>query len=101
MQEKKGYFFNRDKDKVFDILESLQVNKERYGYMACPCRLATGDREKTRILFALANTVNRMWRNMEAVIAIFMYPKNGIRIKCPTNMFLKDDLRKRVCFKSK
>ena len=46
LQEKKGYFFSRDKDKVFEILEALQVNKERYGYMACPCRLATGDREK-------------------------------------------------------
>ncbi len=46
VQEKKGYFFNKDKDKVFEILESLQINKERYGYMACPCRLATGDREK-------------------------------------------------------
>jgi ferredoxin-thioredoxin reductase catalytic subunit len=24
------------------------VNKERYGYMACPCRLATGDYETDR-----------------------------------------------------
>jgi len=46
VQEKKGYFFNKDKDKVFEILDSLIINKERYGYMACPCRLATGEREK-------------------------------------------------------
>lgn len=28
------------------MLESLQLNKERYGYMACPCRLASGDRDQ-------------------------------------------------------
>ena len=45
VQEPKGYFFNKDKDRVFDLLEGLLVNKERYGYMGCPCRLASGDRE--------------------------------------------------------
>jgi ferredoxin-thioredoxin reductase catalytic chain len=44
-QEAKGYHFNKDKKKVFDLLEGLLVNKERYGYMCCPCRLASGDRE--------------------------------------------------------
>lgn len=44
-QEAKGYYFNRDREKVFELLEALTVNKERYGYMACPCRLASGDRE--------------------------------------------------------
>lgn len=44
-QEKQGAFFNKDKDLVFELLESLQLNRERYGYMACPCRLACGDRE--------------------------------------------------------
>ena len=44
-QEKKGYLFSRDKEKVFALLEGLLINKERYGYMACPCRLACGDRE--------------------------------------------------------
>jgi ferredoxin-thioredoxin reductase catalytic chain len=42
-QEPKGYFFNKDKKKVFDLLEGLLANKERYGYMACPCRLAAND----------------------------------------------------------
>lgn len=45
VQEPKGYFFNSDKERVFDLLEGLLRNKERYGYMACPCRLAWGDRE--------------------------------------------------------
>ncbi len=48
VQEPKGYYFNKDKDFVMDLLESLLANKERYGYMACPCRLASGDREKDK-----------------------------------------------------
>lgn len=45
IQEPKGYYFNSDKVLVFDLLESLLINKQRYGYMACPCRLASGDRD--------------------------------------------------------
>lgn len=48
VQEPKGYFFNKDKDWVLSILQDLLVNKERYGYMSCPCRLASGDRQKDR-----------------------------------------------------
>jgi len=44
VQEPKGYYFNRDRGRVNDILEGLLTNKERYGYMSCPCRLASGDR---------------------------------------------------------
>jgi ferredoxin-thioredoxin reductase catalytic chain len=47
-QGKKGYFFNRDKQRVFELLESLLVNRDRYGYMSCPCRLATGKRDRDR-----------------------------------------------------
>ncbi len=48
VQEPKGYFFNTDTERVFELLESLLINKERYGYMACPCRLASGDRDNDR-----------------------------------------------------
>ena len=48
IQEPKGYFFSRDQEKVFDILAGLIANRERYGYMCCPCRLATGDRDQDR-----------------------------------------------------
>jgi ferredoxin-thioredoxin reductase catalytic chain len=48
IQEPKGYPFNRDKEKVFDLLNALLLNRERYGYMCCPCRLASGDREWDR-----------------------------------------------------
>jgi ferredoxin-thioredoxin reductase catalytic chain len=48
VQEEKGYFFNRDKEKVFALLEGLITNRERYGYMCCPCRLSSEDREWDR-----------------------------------------------------
>ncbi|WP_319544096.1 ferredoxin-thioredoxin reductase catalytic domain-containing protein [uncultured Pseudodesulfovibrio sp.] len=44
-QEPKGYYFNRDMDMTMPLLESLLTNKERFGYMACPCRLANGEFE--------------------------------------------------------
>ena len=31
-----------------ELLDALLVNKERYGYMVCPCRLASGDRDNDR-----------------------------------------------------
>lgn len=48
LQEPKGYFFSRDEAWVLDILRGLLTNKERYGYMSCPCRLASGNREKDK-----------------------------------------------------
>ena len=47
-QEPKGYYFNTDKERVFDLLQALNINKDRYGYMACPCRLADGDKENDK-----------------------------------------------------
>ena len=47
-QEPKGYYFNNDRNRVGDLLDGLLKNRERYGYMCCPCRLASGDREKDR-----------------------------------------------------
>jgi ferredoxin-thioredoxin reductase catalytic chain len=48
VQEPKGFFFNNNRERVFDLLEALLANKERYGYMVCPCRLAAGDRDADR-----------------------------------------------------
>ncbi len=45
IQEKKGYYFSKDKTRVMELLDGLLQNKERYGYMVCPCRLAAGERE--------------------------------------------------------
>jgi len=44
-QEPKGYYFNRFTEHTFRLLESLLINKDRYGYMSCPCRLASNDRD--------------------------------------------------------
>jgi ferredoxin-thioredoxin reductase catalytic chain len=45
IQEPKGYFFNREHEKVVELLDGLLINRERYGYMSCPCRLASGNRD--------------------------------------------------------
>jgi len=45
IQEKKGYYFSNDNTRVMELLSGLLTNKDRYGYMVCPCRLAAGDRE--------------------------------------------------------
>lgn len=48
IQESSGYYFNQDNEKVFELLDALIVNKERYGYMSCPCRLSSEDKENDR-----------------------------------------------------
>jgi ferredoxin-thioredoxin reductase catalytic chain len=48
IQEPKGYYFNKDRERTFELLDALIQNKERYGYMGCPCRLLSGDRENDR-----------------------------------------------------
>ncbi len=44
--EAAGYYLNPDVEFVLDLMEGLLTNEERYGYWACPCRLADGVREK-------------------------------------------------------
>lgn len=49
IQEPKGYYFNNDMENMtLPLLESLLANKETYGYMACPCRLPSGEFEDDR-----------------------------------------------------
>ena len=45
VNEPKGYFLSTNHDLVMQLIAGLLTNKERYGYMSCPCRLAAGDRE--------------------------------------------------------
>lgn len=47
-QEPKGFYFNKDQEMVTGLMQGLLANKERYGYMCCPCRLASDDRAKDR-----------------------------------------------------
>jgi len=48
LQEPLGYFFNKDKSAVLELLNGLLINKDRYSYMSCPCRLASGDYAKDK-----------------------------------------------------
>jgi len=48
VQEPKGYYFNTDTGRVFELLDALILNKQRYEYMGCPCPLLAGDRDKDR-----------------------------------------------------
>lgn len=41
-----GYNLNPDGEFTRALVEGLLTNLERYGYMACPCRRAAGEREE-------------------------------------------------------
>ncbi len=41
-----GYHLNPDVAFTRDLVQGLLVNIRRYGYQACPCRLASGQREE-------------------------------------------------------
>lgn len=43
--EAAGYHLNPDRDFTRELIKSLITNDNRYGYRACPCRLASGDKE--------------------------------------------------------
>jgi len=41
-----GYHLNPDEEFTKELLESILINQDRYGYGACPCRLASGVKEE-------------------------------------------------------
>ncbi len=44
--ESGGYLLNPDEAFVLDLMDGLVTNRARYGYLACPCRLASGTRSR-------------------------------------------------------
>ena len=40
--EAAGYHLNPDEEVTRELIEGLLINEKRYGYWACPCRLAEG-----------------------------------------------------------
>lgn len=44
--EKSGYHLNPDEEFTKSLVEALLINEKRYGYWACPCRLASGVKEE-------------------------------------------------------
>lgn len=41
-----GYILNPDNSFTLALIEGLIVNEKRYGYQACPCRLASGTKNE-------------------------------------------------------
>ena len=41
-----GYYLNPDVKFTEQLIKSLVANERRYGYRACPCRLASGDKRE-------------------------------------------------------
>ncbi|MCJ7507420.1 MAG: ferredoxin:glutaredoxin reductase [candidate division Zixibacteria bacterium] len=44
--ESGGYHLNSDMEFTKELVKSLLINERRYGYWACPCRLASGRKEE-------------------------------------------------------
>ncbi len=44
--EESGYNLNPDRNFTLGLVAALLTNEKRYGYRACPCRLALGDKGK-------------------------------------------------------
>lgn len=44
--EEGGYHLNPDVEFTKELVEGLLVNRKRYGYFSCPCRLADGAKEE-------------------------------------------------------
>ncbi len=44
--EAHGYHLNPDREFTRDLVEGLVYNEKRFGYRACPCRLASGERSE-------------------------------------------------------
>ena len=40
--EASGYHLSPDREFTRELVKSLRINEKRYGYPACPCRLASG-----------------------------------------------------------
>jgi len=43
--ESHGHHLNPDKEFTKELIKGLLINQDRYGYWACPCRIASGNRE--------------------------------------------------------
>ncbi|MBN1454942.1 MAG: ferredoxin:glutaredoxin reductase [Methanomicrobia archaeon] len=41
-----GYHLNPDVEHTKELVRGLSINEQRYGYWACPCRLAAGEKEQ-------------------------------------------------------
>lgn len=45
---KRGWELNRDEEFLSSLIEGLEANLARLGYLQCPCRLSWDDRQRDR-----------------------------------------------------
>ena len=91
--EQKGYFLHADEEHCLATAESLLENKQRYGYLCCPCRLATS-LTRTRISSAPVSTVMLTSMNMVPVSARCSWMRNTGMIRTSFPMWMSVALRK-------
>jgi len=48
--QKNNWLLNKDKHTLDELIDGLVINKNKYGYQSCPCRLASGNRDLDRDL---------------------------------------------------
>lgn len=48
INEPKAYYFNSDEKQTRFLIRGLITNRERYGYMCCPCRASKENLDKDR-----------------------------------------------------
>ncbi len=46
--ESTGYNLNPDEEFTRGLVEGLLINRQRYGYQSCPCRLASGNKQNDK-----------------------------------------------------
>ena len=70
-----GYNLNPDADFVRGLVKGLLINEKRYGYRACPCRLASGDKAEDLDIICPWTTEMQMSLNLAPATVRFMYRK--------------------------
>jgi len=74
-QEAKGIYFNKDRDLVFELLESLLLNKDTDTWPA-PADWPAETGTMTRTLSAPVTIASRIWKNSGPVFADYMCPRH-------------------------
>ncbi len=92
VQEAKGYYFNSDKERTLELLDALLVNKARYGYMGCPCRLVSGDRDADRdIICPCVYSVPDIEEFGSCYCNLYVSQNIGMTVRYPMTMFRNAD----------
>ena len=95
IQEAKGYYFNKDKERTFELLEALITNKKRTATWAAPADCSPEIEMPTGTLFAHVFTACPISRNWAVAIATSTFQENGMRAKFRASMFLNGGRRKK------